>query len=184
MKQTILTLVVLITATTFCDAQKIETKKGFWGHTYHQEGKRMTMKTLTTAMKSDNEAYQLMKKAKTNYGIASVIGGAGGFMFGYGLGAAITGNNPDWALLGIGAGLVVVSLPITKQVNKQTAEAIDMYNAFLESSSSYQFKPKFQITAKSNVSPPASALASATEVFTGGEEPPGTNVPLSRSEGR
>ena len=151
MKRTLLTLVVLMTATTFCHAQRIETKKTFWGYTYSQNGKQLSIGKLTSAMKEEAAAFQLMTKAKTNYRIASVIGGAGGFMSGYALGAAITGNDPNWALVGIGAGLIVVSIPITKQVNKQTAEAIDMYNISLESSSFFQFKPKFQLVAKGNL---------------------------------
>lgn len=57
-----------------------------------------------------------------------ILGYAGGFMIGWPLGTAIGGGEPNWALAGIGAGLVVLSIPLSSSAKKKTIKAIELYN--------------------------------------------------------
>lgn len=139
-----------LAAMTICNAQKIETKKVFGGYKYTLEGKNMTMNNLVNVMKSNPEALKLIKKARSNNVIASILGGAGGALIGFPLGAAVAGGEANWTLVGIGAGLVAVSIPISTGVNKTTKKAVELYNSSLTSTSYYQFKPEFKIVANEN----------------------------------
>jgi hypothetical protein len=68
-------------------------------------------------------------------------------MIGWPVGAAIGGGNPNWAMAGIGAGLIVVSIPISQGVNKHAAIAVDSYNKGLESNSFWRKRElKLQMT--------------------------------------
>ena len=89
MKKTILTLILALTTITICNAQKIEMKKVFGGYQYTQNGNRMTMGKLVTAMESNSEALKFMKKAKSNNVLASILGGVGGALIGFPIGTAI-----------------------------------------------------------------------------------------------
>jgi hypothetical protein len=60
---------------------------------------------------------------------------AGGFMVGWPIGTAIGGGDPEWAMAGIGAGLIVIAIPISSKFNKQAKLAVDTYNGGLPSSS-------------------------------------------------
>ena len=150
MKKTILTLILALATMTICNAQKIEMKKVFGGYHYTQNGNRMTMGKLVNAMESNSEALKFMKKAKSNNVLASILGGAGGALIGFPIGTAIGGGYANWTLVGIGAGLVAIGIPISSGVNKNGKKAVELYNSSLNSTSYYEFKPEFKIVANGN----------------------------------
>lgn len=106
----------------------IEMKKAFGGYLFYQSDERMNMSQLTRAMKANEQAYNEFKIAKSNYVAASIIGGAGGFMIGWPLGAALAGGEANWTMAGIGAGLVAISIPFNVKFNKQVKHAVEIYN--------------------------------------------------------
>ncbi len=148
MKHKILSLIILVFATLTVTGQQIETKKVFGGHQFLQNGKSLKFSEMESMMKSNTEAYQLIKSAKTNNGMAMVLGGVGGALIGWPLGTAMGGGEPNWTLAGIGAGLVVVSIPISSKANKKALKAVAIYNANLNATSSY-FKPEFNLSLSS-----------------------------------
>ncbi|WP_179353785.1 hypothetical protein [Winogradskyella vidalii] len=150
MKNTILTLTFALATLTFCNAQQIEIEKVFGGYKYTQNGKLMKMKDLVKTMESNQKAFDLIKKAQSNNTIASIIGGAGGFLVGWPIGTAIGGGDANWTLAGIGAGLIAIGIPISSGVNKNAKKAVELYNSSLNSTSYYEFKPEFKIIAKGN----------------------------------
>ncbi len=135
---------------TFCNAQKIEVDKVLGGYKYSQNGKRMTMNQLVKTMEYNPEALSLIKKARSNNIIATILGGVGGFLVGLPIGTAISGKKANWTLAGIGAGIIVVSIPISSSANKKTKKAVELYNASLNSSSFYDLKPEFKIIGNVN----------------------------------
>jgi hypothetical protein len=56
-------------------------------------------------------------------------------MVGWPIGAAMAGGEPNWTMAGIGAGLIIISIPISLKFNKQAKQAVDIYNGGLQSSS-------------------------------------------------
>jgi len=110
-------------------------KKAFGGYQFYQADKRLNMNQLVKAVKSNEQAYSQIKSAQSTYTFASVIGFAGGFMVGWPIGAAIGGGEPNWAMAGIGAGLIVASVPLSKKFNKQAKQAVDTFNGGLSASS-------------------------------------------------
>lgn len=143
----ILTGMALLLVTVFCRAQEIKTEKTFWGTKYTQEGKRMSLKALTAAVESDKDAFRLMQKARTNNNIAMVLGGTGGFLLGYHLTKGLIQEDPNWSLVGIGAGLVAISIPISHGVHKDVKKAIESYNDSLKSG---YFQPEFRFIGQAN----------------------------------
>lgn len=128
-------------------AQRIEMEKGFGGYKYTQDGNRLTMGALVKTMESNPEAHVLIKKAKGNNVFASILGGAGGFLIGYPLGTAIGGGDPNWVMAGIGAGLVIISIPISSGATKNARKAVDLYNASLPETSFYETKLEYRMVA-------------------------------------
>lgn len=82
-------------------------------------------------MKSDEQAYKEIKAAQSTNVLATVVAVAGGALVGWPIGTAIGGGDPKWVLAGIGAGLIVVSIPISQKFNKQAKNAVDLYNGGL-----------------------------------------------------
>ena len=150
MKKRIWTLICAIVAMSICNAQKIEMKKVYNGYQYTQEGTKMTMKKLVKTMKSEPSALKFIKKARTNKIISSILTEVGGVLIGFPIGMAITGRKADWTLAGIGAGFVVIGIPISISVNRNAKKAIKLYNTSQNTSSYFEFETEYKIVANRN----------------------------------
>ena len=139
-------LIILVSLSLTGYSQKINIKKSFLGIKYTQNDKPLNMTELVSAMKSNQEAYDLAKKAKSNYGVAQILGGVGGFLIGYPLGTAMGGGKPNWPVAGAGAAIVLVAVPISIGANKKMKKAIHLYNSGL-TESSYNFRPRYNFIA-------------------------------------
>ena len=64
-------------------------------------------------------------------------------MVGWPLGTSIAGGEPNWVMAGIGAGLVVISIPVNNKFIKQATQAVKTYNEGKRVMSSYN-KTKWQ----------------------------------------
>jgi len=123
----------------------IEIKKTL-GTVYLQKGKRLTPKQLMNITKANPEAYEEMKVAKTNYDVSVIFGFAGGFLVGWPLGTAIAGGDPEWTLAGVGAGLIIVSIPFTASYNKHARNAVNLYNHSLSQTGLYDINFNIGLT--------------------------------------
>lgn len=151
MKTKILTLIIALISINFCNAQEIQMEKLLGGYKYTQNGKQMKMGDLVKTMESNPQAFELIKKAQSDNVLASAIGFVGGGLIGWPIGTSLGGGDPNWTLAGIGAGLVVIGIPISSSVNKNTKKAVDLYNSSLNSSSFYyEFKPEFKLITSGN----------------------------------
>lgn len=112
----ILTLLVVSMSFTFGQtaSDSISMKKVFGGYQFYQGEQRLNVNQLVNTMKPNNQAYQQIKSAQSTYTLATIIGGVGGFMVGWPIGTALGGGEPNWTMAGIGAGLFVVSIPISQ----------------------------------------------------------------------
>ncbi len=50
---------------------------------------------------------------------------------GWQLATVLVGGDPKWELVAVGAGLILISVPIYSKSYKQSLEAVDMYNSGL-----------------------------------------------------
>lgn len=111
----------------------IEIRKSL-GPVFKQNGRPLKPKQILEIMQqqSNTAAYNEMLIAKKNIAIANVIGGIGGFMFGFPLGTAIGGGKPDWVIFGIGTALIAGSIPFSVAYSKHAIKAVKFYNSGLK----------------------------------------------------
>ena len=147
MKNILLILLLAITSYTLCNAQKIETKNTFWGTKYIQNGNRLTLKGLVNAMEPNSEAATYMMKGKKGSVISSVFAGAGGACLGFAASRAIRGEDASWPLVGAGAGLVAVGVPISLRSLKNINQAIDLHNSSLAAATTKEYDRELAIVA-------------------------------------
>ena len=121
-------IIFLFATSNFAQTDSIRMKKVFGGYNYFQNNQGLTVKQLGTVLQANPEASKLFQQAKPNGTAATIFGVAGGFLVGWPIGTAIAGGNPSWELAGIGAGLIVVSIPFSSAFNKKTKEAVSIYN--------------------------------------------------------
>ena len=133
----ILTLLVVSMSFTFGQtaSDSISMKKVFGGYQFYQGEQRLNVNQLVNTMKPNNQAYQQIKSAQSIYTLSTIIGGVGGFMVGWPIGTALGGGEPNWTMAGIGAGLIVVSIPISQSFNKKAKQAVETYNSGLQTNS-------------------------------------------------
>ncbi len=139
MKKIALILALLAVSMSFIFGQtasdSITMKKVFGGYQFYQGEQLLKMGDLTSAMVLNKEAYKQIKAAQSTYTMASILSYAGGFLVGWPLGTVIGGGEPNWTLAAVGAGLIVVSIPISQSFNKKAKQAVDTYNGGLQTSS-------------------------------------------------
>ncbi len=128
----------------------ITMKKVFGGYQFYHGEKRLNMNQMEALIKTNQEAYQQFKSAKTTNSIASAFGIAGGFLVGWPVGTAIGGGEPNWILAGIGAGLIVISIPISSQFNKQVKHAVNTYNKGMRNTSAFRKKSEWNLSINNN----------------------------------
>ena len=121
--------------------------KIFGGYQFYQGNTRLNMNQLVNIMKPNERAWQLAKKAQSTNTLGTITGFAGGALIGWPLGTALAGGDPEWLMAGIGAGLIVVAIPLSQKFNKQVKQAVDVYNAPLRESSFWDKRElKFSVT--------------------------------------
>lgn len=149
MNKKIIALLITIALSTVCNGQEIEMKKVFGSYKFALEGEKISMRKIVDLMEPNYKAAALMKKAHKNRLLGGIIGGAGSALVGWNLGIAASKNgNPNWVMAGLGAGLIVVSIPIHTNANKNAKKAVEMYNSSLDASAS--FNPEFKVLANRN----------------------------------
>lgn len=103
-------------------------KDSLRGFPLKQNGKVLTVAHLTKIFADNPNAREEFKAAKVNNDFGMVLGFTGGFLIGWPLGQAIGGGEPIWAMAGVGAGLLILSIPLGSAFKKRTLNAVDIYN--------------------------------------------------------
>lgn len=98
------------------------------GAVFLQNGKVLKPRQLLDLTESNPEAFKEMKVAKSNFDVGYVFSFAGGALVGWTLGTALGGGDPNWAVAGVGAGLIGVSIPFSSAYSKHAKNAIRIYN--------------------------------------------------------
>jgi len=120
--------------------------RGFLGYKYVYHDARLNFNQLPEILEDNQEAYQLIKKARTHHTFSSIISGTGGFLIGWQLGTALVGGDPNWTMAAIGGGLIVVSIPLYTTAAKKSLDAIDLYNSGL-TPTSFKLQMNFEVTS-------------------------------------
>ena len=131
-------------------AQTIETRKMPAGYQFLQNDKVLNMRALNNALEKNEEAHELFQSAKPARGFSQFLGGAGGFLIGYPVGTAIAGGEPKWVMAAIGAGLIVIAIPISLRSGKKIVRAVEIYNQEEGATSLHSVKPYLELGADVN----------------------------------
>lgn len=133
-------ILILFTATIFAQnsSDSIVVKTGFWGNKYLLKGNPMSLTQLENTLSVNPEAIAYFNKAKSTQPITYILSAAGGALIGWPIGTAIGGGKPNWLLAGIGAGLVIIDIPIAKSADKKLKKAVDIYNSGVSAQSHSQ----------------------------------------------
>lgn len=131
MKKLIFFIFFISISTITCaqtDSNKITIKQGL-SVKFYQNGKKLKPIQLLKITRDNAEAYKEMKKAKANLDVSNVLAIPGGLLFGFPLGQAMAGGEPNKILLGVGAGLIIASIPLSSAYTKRAKKAVNIYNA-------------------------------------------------------
>lgn len=127
MKPLFLTTALLL-AVAAC-GQQIDIHKTFGGIRFQRDTITLTMRQVSDILGVDPQAAKEFKMARSQAGISSVLGFAGGFLLAFPIGTAIAGGEPEWGLAGAGAVLILASVPITMSYKRHAEAAVARYNA-------------------------------------------------------
>jgi hypothetical protein len=126
--KTLSLLLLLFLGITSLSAQQIESEKVFLGYKFSMNNKTLDFKGMKKLMIADKEATRLIKKARTNNTISTILGSIGGSFVGIPIGVAVSNQDAPWILAGVGAAFIGVAIPISIRSNNQALEAVDRIN--------------------------------------------------------
>ena len=129
-KSTLLMFSVILCITVFSQngSDSIQISKVSGNNQYALNGQILTLNSMSEIMQDNQEAKLYLGKAKGSAGFANILAYVGGFMIGYPIGTMLGGGEPNWAMAGIGCGIVVVAIPIYSSANKNMLRAVETYN--------------------------------------------------------
>jgi hypothetical protein len=133
MKNLVFTLFLALISIANCNAQRIELQKTAFGFKCYQNDKKLNKIELNSLLKSNYQAPQLMQSARNTKGLALFIGAIGGIIVGQPLWNKARRNLTNWNYIGLGTGLLIVSIPIVVNANKKAKKAVGLYNSSLTS---------------------------------------------------
>ncbi len=126
-------------------SRKIDIEKG-----YKYNGIYLDKEETYRLLKNNEQAYRSLKPAKINNTISFLLFSAGLAAVVAPLEAKIDNNkdtNPTHiaSFIGIGLGLIAISIPIRRKATRQTKSAVELYNAGLSSNFNQKSQPELQI---------------------------------------
>ncbi len=146
MKKLFLITTFLFFLTKVSYGQEIEMKMNLMGYKFTQSGVKLSWKDLLNETKQYPKSHELIKKAKSQNTISTILALGGGALIGIPIGASVSDDKPNWTLAYIGGGIALIGIPLTISSAKNTKEGIEMYNSNYKSTSSH-FEPKYNIIA-------------------------------------
>ncbi len=104
------------------------------GTMFMQHNKKYYPRETFTIIKKNADAIQEIKTAILFYNSNKILEITGGLMLGWPLGNLIDGTQPNWAMSGVGAALILVSIPINNTYILHIKKALNIYNSPLNKS--------------------------------------------------
>ena len=141
--------VTLFTTIGVC-GQSIEIRKVPFNYKYFQNGKRLNRSKLTKALAINEEASAILKKSKGSFVFSQILGGIGGFLAGWQIGAGYAGGETNWTMAAVGVGIAMVSIPFSLNATKKTKEAVTLFNSSQGATSYKESKPIFHLKGDIN----------------------------------
>lgn len=126
--------------------EPIEYEKILGGSIYRQGERILSIHSVMAIVDRNDEASRMLKKAKTQQDIATIMSFAGGFAAGWPIGSFLGGGQPDWAIAVIGAGVLLVAIPLQIRANRKARRAIDIYNRSLQKDKKVGFLMNFDLS--------------------------------------
>lgn len=145
MKKNLLLLLIVSTIAAFAQQQDstISIRHGYFGNRFYQGRKKMNISEVAQVMRTNGEAYKLIKAARTNNAWYYVLTITGGMMLGYALPALYLFGLPRWEFFIPGAALTITSAVLYYKAKNQAERAVEIYNYNLHKTSSHSSGLKF-----------------------------------------
>jgi hypothetical protein len=142
----ILIALFLISFSGFCQTQSDTitiVKKG----RFAKDEEFLNSNQLLVLLRGNREAFELMKKARSNSALASVFSFTGGVLIGLPLELAIGGGDINWGMVAVGGGFIVLSIPLIYSYRNNSTRAVESFNRGLLEAHHRKIEIHFQTNA-------------------------------------
>lgn len=126
-----LVLAVIISSNVYAQiGQEITIhNKTFGGYRFEQYGKTLTPKIMFHIMHADSEAHAYMQQARKNFSAGQAVGFLGIGLIGWPFIATAREGQANWAVAGIGAGVLLGTIPFNYWFHENALRAAKAYNS-------------------------------------------------------
>jgi hypothetical protein len=128
---------VFISTTAFGQDKEIQAYRTFGGMRFEMDTLTLTHRQVSELLSINTTALTEFQKARRNNVISGVLGFGGAMLLAIPVFSALLGGDPEWGLAAAGAGMLIVSIPISRAYQRRSESAITMYNSGLKQSRLY-----------------------------------------------
>lgn len=146
MHKTLIAAILLLVSYSTSFSQQLEfVRIPMSGYTIYRGEEKLKMRELVAHMESNPEAHQLILSSKKLNIVGGLLGTVGGFATGFSLGTAVSGGELNRNLLGIGLGIIAISVPFSIVAGKKAEQAVIVWNNGFQSNSSSRYQPSYYL---------------------------------------
>jgi hypothetical protein len=136
---------------TIAGTDTIRIKRSFWGAGYYYKSKEpLTLSRVWKLTKTTDSGRHFVYKAKVENIIGNALGFAGGIIVGWQMSKYFYSVEPDWTIVGLGGGLVALSLPFNIASFANTRKSVQYYNKHIQSTGTASVKPSLHLGYSGN----------------------------------
>ncbi len=132
------------------NADTLYLKSTFWGNKFYKGDTIYSINGVLEELAANEQPYNLMLKAKKDNTFAQIFGAAGGLLAGWTVGVILSGGEPKWYVAGIGAGLAIISIPLSINFKKKANQALQQHNSLITGSNKWNYKPVYHFGLSGN----------------------------------
>lgn len=122
-------------------------KRSFWGIQLTRGEGRINLRGAQLLAKDNEEAYRLLRAARTHNVFSGIFGGIGGFCIGWSLGRMIATNEASVPMVITGLAAISASIPFSVLTTKKTLEGVRAYNEGLGKVSANKRRVEYSLAA-------------------------------------
>lgn len=116
-------------------------KKGL-GYGYYFKGEQLTLTQLKPFFEKNTNSFSLYQSAKGTSDFVSILGYIGGSFVGYGFSYLFSESEVGLPMMGVGFGILLMSLPIVSSAENKLKKAVNGYNMKAKGTS---YTPRYQL---------------------------------------
>ena len=111
--------------------------KSSLGYNFYSGNTQIYKDDFRNIISKDHAAFEYFRKGNNMNALSTILSLGAGFGIGWLVGGMLAGGEPNWIMGGVGAGLLIFSIPLSQRAQSNFNKSVTLYNKNLSNESNY-----------------------------------------------